>query len=165
MTLSGSDTGGSGLAKWRYSYDNSSWTDYANSNKSPFTTTNFSAIRNQDVYIRVCDNVGNCSASSSTRIHIVNPCSTSNPTACPQYHTCRSGSTVVYDQSSGGFQGYINDSQTIYKIGEANGRWYVYVSGTIKGYYAWNQPAGFGYIYSNCIEPIGTTCSYAQCQG
>ena len=165
LTLSGSDTGGSGLAKWRYSYDNSSWTDYANSNKSPFTTTNFSAIRNQDVYIRVCDNVGNCSASSSTRIHIVNPCSTSNPTACPQYHTCRSGSTVVYDQSSGGFQGYINDSQTIYKIGEANGRWYVYVSGTIKGYYAWNQPAGFGYIYSNCIEPIGTTCSYAQCQG
>ena len=165
LTLSGSDTGGSGLAKWRYSYDNSSWTDYANSNKSPFTTTNFSAIRNQDVYIRACDNVGNCSASSSTRIHIVNPCSTSNPTACPQYHTCRSGNTVVYDQSSGGFQGYINDSQTIYKIGEANGRWYVYVSGTIKGYYAWNQPAGFGYIYSNCIEPIGTTCSYAQCQG
>ena len=165
LTLSGSDTGGSGLAKWRYSYNNSSWTDYANSNKSPFTTTKFSAIRNQNVYISACDNAGNCSASSSTRIHIVNPCSTSNPTACPQYHTCRSGYTVVFDQSSGGFQGYINDSQTIYKIGEANGRWYVYVSGTIKGYYAWNQPTGFGYIYSNCIEPIGTTCPYAQCQG
>ena len=88
LTLSGSDSGGSGLAKWRYSYDNSSWTDYANSNKSPFTTTNFSAIRNQDVYISLCDVAGNCSTSKTTRINIVDQCSSTRE-ECGNYGSCQ----------------------------------------------------------------------------
>lgn len=75
LTLTGHDnTGGSGIRKWRYSWDNSTWNDYSNSNKSPFTTTNFSAKRNQNVYISLCDIAGNCSDSSTTKIHIVNEC-------------------------------------------------------------------------------------------
>ncbi|MBQ2909184.1 MAG: type II secretion system protein [Bacilli bacterium] len=71
LTLYGSD-GHSGIGKWRYKYAASStWTDYSSSNKSPFTTTAFSAVRNEDVYISVCDAVGNCSSPSTSKIYIV----------------------------------------------------------------------------------------------
>ena len=77
LTLEGHDPeDASGIAKWRYSWDNSEWNDYSNSNKSPFTTTQFTSKRNQDVYISICDNAGNCSSSSTTKIHIVDPCGT-----------------------------------------------------------------------------------------
>ena len=77
LTLEGHDNqGGSGIAKWRYSWNNSSWTDYPNSNKSSFTTTEFTSKRNQLVYISICDVAGNCSSSESTNIHIVDPCGT-----------------------------------------------------------------------------------------
>ncbi len=93
-------------------------------------------------------------------------CSAQNPTACPQYHSCRRGNTKIYDKPGAGyFEGYVNDSQTLYKIGEDNGKWYVYVSGSIKGYYSWRLPSGYGYIYSNCIEPISVSCEWVQCPG
>ena len=59
------------IGYWQYSYDNSSWTTYANSaKKSTFTTTQFTKERNQPVYIRVC-NIGDvCSPSASTNIRI-----------------------------------------------------------------------------------------------
>ena len=70
LTVSSSDKR-SGLGDWYYSYDNSNWTKYNNSTgKSPFTTTNFTKERNQEVYIRACDKLGNCSKSSSTYIRI-----------------------------------------------------------------------------------------------
>ena len=70
LNLSSSDNL-SGMNRFRYSYDNKNWTNYANSNKNNFTTTPFSAERNQPVYISACDNAGNCSGSSSTQIKIL----------------------------------------------------------------------------------------------
>ena len=59
------------IGYWQYSYDQKSWTTYKNSATNNFTTTPFSAERNQLVYIRVCTNAsGICSDSASTRIRI-----------------------------------------------------------------------------------------------
>ncbi len=61
----------SGYNYWQYKYDSTStWTTYNNSAKSPFTTTPFSAERNENVYLRHCDKAGNCSSNSSTKIKI-----------------------------------------------------------------------------------------------
>lgn len=89
LTLNGSDSGGSGINKWRYTYkSNSGWIDYANSNKSPFVTTKFTAQRNQPVYISLCDVAGNCSYQSSTQIHIVDQCSSTRE-SCGGYGSCQ----------------------------------------------------------------------------
>ena len=81
LTLKSSDTG-SGIAYYQYSYSssatttgtdaNTQWVTYANSASNTFTTTPFSVARNQPVYVRACDNDGNCSEKSSTNICIVN---------------------------------------------------------------------------------------------
>ena len=71
LELSSSDSG-SGIKFFQYKYTKDiKWTPYANSNKDKFTTTPFSAERNEPVYIQSCDNAGNCSQSSSTQIKIV----------------------------------------------------------------------------------------------
>lgn len=70
------------IGYWYYSYDQTNWVTYDKSGydsfgKTDFTTSPFSAQRDQNVYIRVCnkeasgalDNV-NCSDSASTRIRI-----------------------------------------------------------------------------------------------
>ena len=69
LTLSSSDTQ-SGIAYYQYSYDKQTWNTYANSNKNQFVTTNFSAQRNQLVYIRCFDYANNVSNISSTYIRI-----------------------------------------------------------------------------------------------
>lgn len=75
LTLTGEDKE-SGIAKWRYKYaDSKDWTDYKDSALDTFTTTSFSKLRNEDVYISACDKVGNCSDALTTRIHIVDICS------------------------------------------------------------------------------------------
>ena len=58
------------IGYWQYSYDNSSWTTYANSATNNFVTTNFERERNQLAYIRVCSKSGLCSDSASTYIRI-----------------------------------------------------------------------------------------------
>ena len=73
LTLNGSDTQ-SGIAYWQYKYASTNWTTYANSASNSFVTTAFTAKGNELVYVRACDNVGNCSGSSSTTIHIVGAC-------------------------------------------------------------------------------------------
>ncbi len=55
----------SGIHHWAYSYDNSNYTDYPSSATENFTTTPFSEERERQVYIRVCDNAGNCSTNST----------------------------------------------------------------------------------------------------
>ncbi len=60
----------SGIAKWQYGYSTNSMIDYANSSSNTFTTTPFSAVRNQPAYFRACDKVGNCSSFASTNICI-----------------------------------------------------------------------------------------------
>ena len=70
----------SGIAYYQYTYfdkatktgtnDTNSWITYNNSNKNTYITPEFSKERNQNVYIRVCDNVGNCSEKNSTMIKI-----------------------------------------------------------------------------------------------
>ncbi len=69
LTVSSKDER-SGIKHYQYSYDNKKWTTYANSAKETFVTTEFSKERNQAVYIRACDNAGNCSDSASTMIRI-----------------------------------------------------------------------------------------------
>ena len=65
LILSSRDAG-VGIKHYQYSYDQASWSTYADSNKETFTTTPFSAERNQPVYIRVCDKLNNCSESSDS---------------------------------------------------------------------------------------------------
>ena len=79
LTLESSDNE-SGIAYYQYTYSKTAtetgtnhdtqWKTYANSAKTKFTTTEFSAQRNQLVYVRACDNAGNCSSKSSTYIRI-----------------------------------------------------------------------------------------------
>ena len=69
LVLSSRDSG-VGIKHYQYSYDNASWSTYAESNKESFTTTPFSIERNQEAYIRVCDKLNNCSTSASTMIRI-----------------------------------------------------------------------------------------------
>lgn len=61
---------GSGVSYWEYSYDKKTWKKYENSSKNKFVTTEFSKERNQDVYIRVVDKVGNKSEIASSHIQI-----------------------------------------------------------------------------------------------
>ncbi len=58
------------IAYWQYSYDASSYTTYSNSASSSFTTTPFSAERNQAAYIRYCNIDGRCSDPATTMIRI-----------------------------------------------------------------------------------------------
>lgn len=89
LTYYGTDTGGSGIAKWRYTYNTANgWNDYASSGYSPFTSTPYTALRNQPVYVSVCDNAGNCSGASSTHIHIVDACSSTTTTWSGSWSTC-----------------------------------------------------------------------------
>ena len=69
LALNATETG-SGIAKWQYGYSTSNMIDYANSASTSFTTTPFSAVRNQPAYFRACDKVGNCSDFASTNICI-----------------------------------------------------------------------------------------------
>ena len=81
LTLSSSDSY-SGIAYYQYTYNkdatstgtnhNTDWVTYSDSAKNSFVTTAFTANRNQLVYVRACDNVGNCSDKSSTYIRIDN---------------------------------------------------------------------------------------------
>ena len=71
---------GSGVNYWQYTYNESAsstgtnsstnWVTYSNSSNVSYTTGEFSQERNQLVYVRVCDKVGNCSDKSSTYIRI-----------------------------------------------------------------------------------------------
>ncbi len=67
----------SGVKYWQYKFGGDEhYTTYANSAKTKFTTTQFKKKRNEKVYIRACDNAGNCSPAKSTKIHIASSCST-----------------------------------------------------------------------------------------
>ncbi len=61
----------SGIRDWAYSWSSQGkYETYANSNKTSYTTTNFSSDINQDVYIRACDVAGNCSEPAVSKIKI-----------------------------------------------------------------------------------------------
>lgn len=62
----------SGLKKWRYKYASTNYVDYPNSGVSPFNTSAFTAERNENVYIGVCDNADNCYEGAKTKIQIDN---------------------------------------------------------------------------------------------
>ena len=71
---------GSGVDHWQYTYNenasstgsdhNDYWKIYDNSDTLDFGTADFSQERNQLVYVRACDKVGNCSEKDSTYIRI-----------------------------------------------------------------------------------------------
>ena len=55
---------------WQYRYASISWQTYSNSAKNTFTTTPYSAERNELTYIRYCMSNGKCSPEASTMIRI-----------------------------------------------------------------------------------------------
>lgn len=61
----------SGIAKWQWGYSKDKMEDYPNSASNPYTSTPFSAARNQLAYFKACDKVGNCSDFASTNICII----------------------------------------------------------------------------------------------
>lgn len=63
-------TASSSIGYWQYKYAATNWITYQNSATNNFKTTNFSAERNELVYIRVCTSSGVCSDSASTYIRI-----------------------------------------------------------------------------------------------
>lgn len=74
LTVEGADPE-SGLEYWYYIYDKSDWkkydsADYNSYEKTTFVTSPFSAERDQDVYFKVCDKVGQCTISAGSRIKI-----------------------------------------------------------------------------------------------
>ena len=79
LTVKATDNGG-GIAYYEYSYDQSTWTKYANSGSTTYETTEFSAERNQLVYIRAFDNYGQVSTNIlSTYIRIDKTAPTCSP--------------------------------------------------------------------------------------
>lgn len=70
LTLSSTDNL-SGIQKYQYKYDgDSSWRDYPNSSLETYNTENYYIERNKELFVRACDNAGNCSDPSSTWIKI-----------------------------------------------------------------------------------------------
>lgn len=69
LALNATETG-SGIDYWAYSYTKDSWNTYANSSSLSYTTTPFTTERNQSVYIKVCDKVGNCNTTGESMIKI-----------------------------------------------------------------------------------------------
>lgn len=62
----------SGIAKYQYRYPNSSstWNDYASSSGNTFVTPPIKTGKKEDLEIRACDTVGNCSLGTKTLIMI-----------------------------------------------------------------------------------------------
>ena len=62
----------SGIREYQYRFPNSNaeWSSYSNSNTDSFTTTPFTAARDEIVEIRACDYSGNCSGVASSMIKI-----------------------------------------------------------------------------------------------
>lgn len=58
------------VAYWQWRYANTGWNTYSNSAKNQFTTTPYSAERNELTYIRYCVSDSKCSPEASTTIRI-----------------------------------------------------------------------------------------------
>ena len=171
VTMSSTETM-SGLNKWQYNYTSStSWKNMDDSvGKSPYTTV-YSAKRNEDTGLRVCDIAGNCSEKSTTRIHI-GCCSKENPTACGKLYTCRSAAPDHYENAltelhnTASFSSpqciYMNSGTLLYKIGESGQFYYVYVAdgqawGSGNRYY---DTGRYGYIKKGCTSSTKPSSSY-----
>ena len=98
-------------------------------------------------------------------------CSAATPTGCPQMHSCRKGKTFITNKSDRpadgktNFEGTVSTSQTLYVVSTSGNKYYVYVEngGKFNNSYYPESSKNFGYIYKNCVEPIGTSCEFAQC--
>lgn len=181
--VSGNDTSGSIMTEVSGSKDNhSGFKQYlymvTNSSEKPSNTD--SGFTTSKEFARSCgmsyyawavaeDNVGNRSevvSLGSTKDEAC--CSESNPLGCTMYHTCLPGNTNITDVagglSQGGYFGIVGYNTRLYKIGEANGDWYVYIpgGGTFNAW-SWRIKPDYGYIDSACIEPIDVTCDDSQC--
>ena len=83
----------SGVQKYQISSNNSTWTDINTLQNTPHT-----AKQNNTIYLRACDNAGNCSGSQSTVVHIgefsgssSTSCSVTN---CGGSHSCKKKRTI-----------------------------------------------------------------------
>ena len=111
VVLSGLSDSGSGLAKYEYSYDKSSWNDdWSSKSEAGYpskTTGRWSSDRNATVYFRVCDNLGNCTGvlgSTPIKIDTQAPSATIKCTpACGTW--TNQNVTVTLANPSGGASG------------------------------------------------------------
>lgn len=170
----------SGIAYWQYKYSNTDWNTYPSSNANTFTTTPFLAIRNELVYIRNCDNAGNCSNEGSTKIYIVQACSETNYTACQKMYICKSNDpdkleeTATWIRTNPSFSNTDGHAVTytsamVYSISthtDSNGNIFhkVYIPEDSKSsfYPSWKDIKGdsrIGYIYKGCLRTTKPTSS------
>ena len=182
LTVSSSDSG-SGLGYWYYKYNSTDWIRHDNSKgKSPYTPSAYSAERNENTYIRVCDNVGNCSESSSTPIRIDRcnggywtGCSAScgggtqthigisgrncgtrscNTQSCSKtIYLCRAGKTCINVVRNIYDCTYTARQYTTFQVEDDGGGWYKIKSGGYSGYY----------IRQKCTSTSRSACSSADC--
>ena len=119
------------------------------------------------VYYKSKINGQSCGTSTQTQYcNTQSCCSRDNPTGCPQYHSCRDGSTYIYDvYDESGAAGTVNSSQTLHIIETVNSKYFVYVEngGKFNNKYYSESMRNYGYIYTNCVEQIGTKCEFSQC--
>lgn len=81
---------------WQYRYASISWQTYANSAANTFTTTPYSAERNELTYIRYCLSNGKCSPESSTMIRIDKTAPRWSSTMEAGGHTFKAGYSYAY---------------------------------------------------------------------
>jgi prepilin-type N-terminal cleavage/methylation domain len=87
LTLNSSDAR-SGIAYYQWGYASDPWQTYANSASNSFVTPQFSAERNEIVYVRAVDNAGNVTAASTSMIRIdkTGPVITYSSVECNKVH-------------------------------------------------------------------------------
>lgn len=92
-------------------------------------------------------------------------CSDQNPTACTAYKFCRTGNFYSYTSSAATkYAGIVSNNAKVYKLGEANGLWYVYLDPTVGNYSSYNG-SNYVWIYANCLANFSSTteCAAKQC--
>lgn len=118
LTLVSSDGTGSGLEDYQYTYNENAteigidadtqWKSNGLTATENYTTTEFSIERDQLVYWRVCDAVGNCSGKSSTRIKLDKTGPTCGNIETTQAEATSGISGTIECEDSG--SGCVNDS-------------------------------------------------------
>lgn len=110
LTLNSSDGNGAGLADYQYTYNetastvgddsNTQWKSNGQVATETYLTTDFSVEREQYVYWRVCDTLGNCSAVSKTMIKLDKTAPTCGTVNATDSSSGVSGSIGCFDSGS-----------------------------------------------------------------
>ena len=130
--------------------------------RSGYTFAGWSKTNGGSVNVNV-----NSVFSMDTTIYAVwnSSCSDQNPTACTAYKFCITGNVSSYTSSAATrYAGTVSNNAKVYKLGEANGLWYVYLDPTVGNYSSYNG-SNYVWIYANCLANYSSTteCAAKQC--